>query len=102
MRLSRKDEKLIRNNSSSVGAKGSKSVNSGVSYILLETRKDGVRFTTVGLRAASDQHRILEDEYSKKQKTLEGKALDIIASYTGAMEELSQILSVLDVLTSFA
>ncbi|KAH7821930.1 DNA mismatch repair protein Msh2 [Monocercomonoides exilis] len=87
LKMSKNDEKMIRGR--------------GKTYTWLETHKDGVRFTFSGLRAASTLYTELTKKYEEKQRELELRTLDIVASYTTAMEDLGTILSTLDVLCAF-
>nr|WCZ58318.1 DNA mismatch repair protein MSH2 [Paratrimastix eleionoma] len=87
LRISRKDEKMIRKNPN---------------YIALETRKDGVRFTNTKLRNASSRYMELCRNYDAKQKDLENRALDIVGSYIPVMEDTAVLLAQLDVYLGLA
>ena len=71
-------------------------------YLIKETKKDGVRFTTTELEALSRKHKAVLEEYEERQSDLMRKAIDIMASYTPAMEELNELYAELDVLVSLA
>lgn len=86
-RLTRRDEKLIR---------------AKPAYVVLETRKDGVRFTCRALRKLSDEYTDLMAEYESLQSELRTKTLEIAATYAPVFEDLSALLADLDVLASFA
>lgn len=87
MRVSRKDEKLLR------AQKG---------LITLETRKDGVRFTTAELKNLSRSYMQCCTEYESVQSEIVKKALEIVASYTPVVEDATEIFAELDCLVSFA
>jgi DNA mismatch repair protein MSH2 len=87
MRVSRKDEKLLR------GQKG---------VITLETRKDGVRFTTSALKSLSRSYLQCCAQYESVQSEIVTKALEIVASYTPVVEDATELFASLDCLVSFA
>lgn len=86
-RLTRRDEKLIR---------------AKPTYVVLETRKDGVRFTCRALRKLSDEYKDLTTEYDSLQSELRTKTLEIASTYAPVFEDLSALLADLDVLAAFA
>lgn len=71
-------------------------------YIVLETRKDGVKFTNSKLKKLGDQYQKVLSEYTSYQKVLVAQLVDATASFSQMFEALSGILSELDVLLSFA
>ncbi len=87
LRVTRKDEKSIR---------------SDKKYLMLETRKDGYRFTTVDLKNASRDYVDVCTQYSETQAEIVKKALEVIASYTPVIEDANELFSELDVLVGFA
>ena len=86
-RVSRADEKKLRGKSK---------------YTTLDTRKDGVRFTTIKMKKFSREKTALQQNYGEIQKEIVSKAVEIATSYTPVMEQLNEILSELDVFVSFA
>ncbi|GJD07970.1 DNA mismatch repair protein msh-2 [Galdieria sulphuraria] len=86
-RLSRKDERLVRGNPH---------------YVILETRKDGIRFVTKALNRLSERYFCICTEYDKKQEEMENKIIQVVASYISVFEEASLVLAELDVLSTFA
>ena len=86
-RLTRKDEKLIR---------GKKE------FSVLETRKDGVRFQSRGLRRLSDSYKAIADEYQDKEAEMRGKTLEVASTYAEVFLDVSSLLAEVDVLASFA
>mmetsp|Transcript_12946 Transcript_12946/g.26245 ORF Transcript_12946/g.26245 Transcript_12946/m.26245 type:complete len:389 (-) Transcript_12946:610-1776(-) len=68
----------------------------------MDTRKDGVRFTTSELRRLSQEYVNIIHDYDSKQSELKMKTLEVVASYLPVVEEISQRISQLDVLCSFA
>jgi len=87
LRITRKDEKLIRNNPR---------------YNALETRKDGVRFTTMQLKVLSRKFSELSREYEEVQRAIVAKCMEVVVTYTPVMEDLSSVLAELDVIVAFA
>ncbi|KAI8110889.1 hypothetical protein M9434_004463 [Picochlorum sp. BPE23] len=71
-------------------------------YIELETRKDGVKFTSRRLRTAAEELQRLSSEYNTKQSKLVSQVIDVAATFTEVWENVSSVLSELDVLCGFA
>ncbi|KAK6921123.1 DNA mismatch repair protein MutS-like, N-terminal [Dillenia turbinata] len=72
------------------------------SFIVLETRKDGVKFTNTKLKRLGDQYQKILEEYKNCQKELVLRVVKITLSFSEVFESLSGLLSELDVLLSFA
>lgn len=87
LRISRKDEKAIRGRAD---------------YTSLETRKDGVRFTSMRVRQLSRRFEAAAAEYERLQESIVAKCLEVVATYTPVLEALDALLAELDVLLSFA
>lgn len=86
-RVSRKDERVLRGNSK---------------FTTLDTRKDGVRFTTIKMKKYSREMAALRQDYEEVQKEIVQKAVEISTTYCSVMEELNEVLSELDVVVAFA
>ncbi|CAA0838658.1 DNA mismatch repair protein MSH2 [Striga hermonthica] len=71
-------------------------------FIVLETRKDGVKFTNTKLKKLSDLYQKVVEEYKSCQKELVARVVQTAASFSEVFEGLSWSLSELDVLLSFA
>ncbi|XP_057854646.1 DNA mismatch repair protein MSH2 isoform X2 [Cryptomeria japonica] len=71
-------------------------------YIVLETRKDGVKFTNAKLKRLGEQYIKLSDEYSSSQRQLVNRVVQTAATFTEVFEVIANILSELDVLLSFS
>lgn len=71
-------------------------------YIVLETRKDGVKFTNAKLRRLGEQYMKLVDVYNSTQRELVGRVVQTAATFTEVFEVLANLLSELDVLLGFA
>ena len=69
---------------------------------MLETRNDGVKFTTSYLQAISDEYRSLKEQYSSAQASVAEEVLGIAAGYAEPMQTFSDVVAQLDVLVSFA
>ncbi|KAK4483392.1 hypothetical protein RD792_010578 [Penstemon davidsonii] len=71
-------------------------------FIVLETRKDGVKFTNTKLKKLGDQYQKVVEEYKSCQKELVARVVQTAASFSEVFEGLAGLLSELDVLLSFA
>ncbi|GAA0142122.1 DNA metabolism protein [Lithospermum erythrorhizon] len=71
-------------------------------YIILETRKDGVKFTSSKLRKLGDQYQKVLEEYKSCQKGLVATVIQTVSSFSEVFQNVAGILSELDVLLSFA
>lgn len=88
-RITKKEEPKVR-----------KSLNT--QFIVLETRKDGVKFTNTKLKKLSDNYQKVVEEYKNCQKELVARVVRTAASFSEVFEGVACILSELDVLLSFA
>ncbi|XVE64082.1 hypothetical protein DITRI_Ditri07aG0072600 [Diplodiscus trichospermus] len=71
-------------------------------FIVLETRKDGVKFTNTKLKKLGDQYQKVLEEYKNCQKELVNRVVQTTATFSEVFEPLAGLLSELDVLLSFA
>ncbi|XP_004508573.1 DNA mismatch repair protein MSH2 [Cicer arietinum] len=71
-------------------------------FIVLETRKDGVKFTNTKLKKLGDRYQQIIEEYKSCQKELVNKVVEIAATFSEVFESLAELISELDVLLSFA
>lgn len=71
-------------------------------YIVLETRKDGVKFTNAKLKRLGEQYMKLVEAYNSTQRELVSRVVQTAATFTEVFEVLASLLSELDVLLSFA
>lgn len=88
-RISKKDEQKVRKKLTS-------------NYIIIETRKDGVKFTSTKLKKLGDQYQTLFSEYASCQKTIVDDVVQVSCTFSEVFENFSAIISELDVLQSFA
>ncbi|XP_078431447.1 MUTS homolog 2 [Wolffia australiana] len=88
-RITKKEEQKVR-----------RKLNSN--YTILETRKDGVKFTNSRLKKMGDQYQKVLDAYSKCQREIVLRVVDTSATFSEVFEACAGILSELDVLLSFA
>ncbi|CAI5464969.1 unnamed protein product [Closterium sp. Yama58-4] len=72
-RITKKEETNVR-----------KKLNS--SYVTLETRKDGVKFTNAKLRRLSERHVALTDSYMAAQRELVNKVVEVAQTFLEALE----------------
>ncbi|CAE5967736.1 unnamed protein product [Arabidopsis arenosa] len=71
-------------------------------FIVLETRKDGVKFTNTKLKKLGDQYQSVVDDYRSCQKELVDRVVQTVTSFSEVFEDLAGLLSEMDVLLSFA
>lgn len=71
-------------------------------YIVLETRKDGVKFTNTKLKKLGDQFQKIVEEYKSCQKELVARVVQTAASFSEVFAGIAGVLAELDVLLSFA
>ncbi|KAE8729913.1 DNA mismatch repair protein MSH2 [Hibiscus syriacus] len=71
-------------------------------FIVLETRKDGVKFTNTKLMKLGDQYQKVLEEYNNCQKELVNRVVQTTATFSEVFEPLAWLLSELDVILSFA
>ncbi|KAF9671414.1 hypothetical protein SADUNF_Sadunf12G0045200 [Salix dunnii] len=71
-------------------------------FIVLETRKDGVKFTNTKLKKLGDQYQKIVENYKSHQKELVSRVVQITATFSEVFEKLSGLLSEMDVLLGFA
>ncbi|KAK1693947.1 hypothetical protein QYE76_010644 [Lolium multiflorum] len=88
-RISKKDEQKVRKKLTS-------------NYIIIETRKDGVKFTSTKLKKLGEQYQTLFSEYASCQKTIVDDVVQVSCTFSEVFENFSATISELDVLQSFA
>ncbi|THU49860.1 hypothetical protein C4D60_Mb06t14020 [Musa balbisiana] len=71
-------------------------------YIVLETRKDGIKFTNSKLKKLGDQYQKLLSDYTSCQKGIVARVVDTSATFSEVFEAVAAILAEIDVLLSFA
>lgn len=86
-RLTRKEEKRIRGKSE---------------YVILDTRKDGVRFQSRALRRLSERYESVATDYNEKESEMRAKTLDVASTYLEVFLDVAALLAEVDVLCSFA
>ncbi|TKW28130.1 hypothetical protein SEVIR_3G331700v4 [Setaria viridis] len=88
-RISKKEEQKVRKKLTS-------------NYIIIETRKDGVKFTSPKLKKLGDQYQALLSEYTSCQKKVVDDVVRVSGTFSEVFENFAAVLSELDVLQSFA
>nr|CAB3461871.1 unnamed protein product [Digitaria exilis] len=88
-RISKKEEQKIRKKLTS-------------NYIIIETRKDGVKFTSSKLKKLGDQYQALLSEYTSCQKKVVDDVVRVSGTFSEVFENFAAVVSELDVLQSFA
>ncbi|GIQ86400.1 DNA mismatch repair protein Msh2, partial [Kipferlia bialata] len=81
---------------------GSAAVNKAKGYSVIESRAQGIKFSSVKLRQLSQQLTSLEAEYSAAQGAIEAKVFDVACSFATPFREASVVVAELDVLAAFA
>ncbi|KAJ0789903.1 putative DNA mismatch repair protein MutS, core [Helianthus annuus] len=71
-------------------------------FIILETRKDGIKFTNTKLKKLGDQYQKVLEEYKSCQKELVARVVNTASTFSEVFDDLAKLLSELDVLLSFA
>lgn len=71
-------------------------------FVVLETRKDGIKFTNSELRKLGDRYQQIVDEYKNCQKELVARVVQTATTFSEVFEGVAGLLSELDVLLSFA
>ncbi|XP_065860687.1 DNA mismatch repair protein MSH2 [Euphorbia lathyris] len=71
-------------------------------FIVLETRKDGVKFTNTKLKKLGDKYQKIVEDYKNCQKELVNRVVHTAATFSEVFEPIAGLLSELDVLLSFA
>ena len=86
-RVTLKDEKGLRNNKA---------------FRVIDTNKSGVRFRNDDLQEINEVYQRARKDYEQHQQGVVKDVLEVAAGYTSALLFLNDLLSQLDVLTSFA
>eukprot|EP00803_Ostreobium_quekettii_P007490 evm.model.scf_227.6 EVM.evm.TU.scf_227.6 scf_227:67170-78839(-) len=89
LRITQKDERIVRKKLQA-------------SYTLLETRKDGTKFTNSKLKAAAEQLQAVSGEYQEIQAELVTQVVEVAHTFVEIWEQVGAILGELDVLAGFA
>ncbi|KAG2424130.1 hypothetical protein HXX76_014804 [Chlamydomonas incerta] len=89
LRITQKEEKNVR------GKLQSK-------YLVIETRKDGTKFTNKALREAAERLNAASGQYSAVQAELVEQVVSVAATFVEVWEEVGSLLAELDVLLAFA
>ncbi|XP_065906455.1 DNA mismatch repair protein Msh2-like isoform X3 [Dysidea avara] len=85
-----------------VTRKFEKNLRGHAKYNVMETRNDGIKFTTSSLRALSEQHSSLRSQYNTSQEQLANEVLGISSGYNTPLYALNDIIAHMDTLLSFA
>lgn len=71
-------------------------------YSVIETRKDGTKFTSPALRSAAERLTAASAKYEELQRGLVAQVVAVASTFVGVWERASGVLAELDVLASFA
>lgn len=86
-RITRKNEKKMRDRSK---------------YIVLETRKDGMRFQSRKLSKLSEEYEAISSDYEEKASETRHRVLEVAGTYVEVFQDVSAVFAAIDVLSSFA
>ena len=86
-RVTRKDEKGLRNNKS---------------LQILQTKKDGVSFTSSDLKTLSADFKNTQKNYEEVQSGIVGEVLKVATGYAEPMVNLNHVIALMDCLLSFS
>lgn len=89
MRITSKEEKAVRKRLQA-------------NYTILETRKDGTKFTNQRLRSLASQQRETTAQYDEMQRDLVVAVVNVARSFSGVWQKVSAILGEVDCLCGFA
>ncbi|KAJ3448104.1 DNA mismatch repair protein msh2 [Anaeramoeba flamelloides] len=71
-------------------------------FIVLESRKNGVKFTTKKLTKLNQESVEIEEKYEKKQQEVVAQVVRVCKSYSTIFDIVCELISEIDVLSSFA
>ena len=71
-------------------------------YLIIDSKKDGTRFTTPPLKALATEYKAVVREYGERQQLYVQKLIETTLTYGGVVERMSGLIAELDVLVSFA
>ncbi|RZF46275.1 hypothetical protein LSTR_LSTR015192 [Laodelphax striatellus] len=86
-RVSLKDEKALRGQST---------------YTVLDSVKNGVKFRSQKMTNLNEEYSQLKEQYTEQQKKIVSEVITVAVSYSNPLQQLSDVLAWLDVVTSFA
>eukprot|EP00775_Hariotina_reticulata_P005551 gene5551-5787_t len=89
LRITQKEEKVVR---SKLSAR----------YLLLETRKDGTKFTNRALKEAAERQQDISARYEQLQKDLVAQVVAVAATFSEVWTAVAALVSEVDVLAGFA
>jgi DNA mismatch repair protein MSH2 len=71
-------------------------------YTVIETRKDGTKFTSPALKSAAERLQSASSRYEDLQKGLVAQVVQVASTFVAVWEQAAGVLAELDVLASFA
>ena len=89
MRITAKEEKLVRKQLQR-------------DYTILETRKDGTKFTSKGMKTLAKRLSKLTDKYDECQKDLVAQVVGVASTFAPVWQRVSGLVAELDCLCGFA
>ena len=71
-------------------------------YIVVDSKRDGTRFTTAELKALASEYKAVVREYSERQAVYVSKLIETTLTYAVVVERMSGLIAEMDVLVAFA
>ena len=71
-------------------------------YLIVDSKKDGTRFTTQPFKQLAVEYKAVVSEYSARQEVYVDKLVDTTLTYAPVVERMSGLIAELDVLVAFA
>nr|XP_028580848.1 DNA mismatch repair protein Msh2 [Podarcis muralis] len=86
-RITYREEKVLRNN---------------LKYKVLETQKNGVKFSNIQLKSINEEYISIRGEYEKSQAIVVKEIIGVASGYKEPIQILSDVIAQLDAIVSFA
>ena len=71
-------------------------------YVIIDSKKDGTRFTTAELQLLASEYKAVVKQYSEMQQLYLSQLLETTLTYSAVVDRMSGLIAELDVLLAFA